>query len=567
MKLLVPLLLAGLLLGLSAWLIPTVRPVAEVGDYGLFLELRDRLPVSRPELERLSAREDGVGWQARVVLGRWYLSRGDPGAAVNLLRSALRLYATAEVRADFARALEAAGRGPEALAEWERLLPMRSAIEGVLRLGNDPVQGAAALTRGGAPAEALARLVGVSGAPANRERARALLSLGQAREAVPEFELFLAAFPNDAAVWVEYGRALERAGERERALAAYRRAGAVGAWPAGLLLESLGREEEALAAYRQSGEAEARWRAARILEERGHIAEALALYGELARGTHRVRDDAALRLFLLHSRRGEGGKATEAARLLSPALAWLAGQPWDPPTLVSDPAPAIPPVLPLAVALREAFPGEGRAWAEVELGIALTQASPAEQLAIGEWYVAQGDWRNAFRIGGTLLGSLPCPRAYHLAYPLAWWDTVLRWSGAYGVDPYLVLAVIREESGFSPTAVSSSDARGLMQLLPSTARWIAEEKLKIAYRESDLSNPDFNIRLGTWYLAHLLDQFGGDLAWAIAAYNGGPGNLRRWTGGTVPREDLPAHLRSPETREYLAKVLGSWLTYRWLYGG
>ncbi|MCX7750106.1 MAG: transglycosylase SLT domain-containing protein [Candidatus Bipolaricaulota bacterium] len=566
MKALIPILIAGLLLGLAA-LLPQPRPPGEVGDYALLLELRERLPASLRELERLAGREDGVGWQARVALGRWHLRSGDPGAAVALLRSALALYATAEVRADLARALEATGRRAEALAEWKKLLPISSAVEGVIRLEGNPVRAAAALREGGAPKEALARLGSLGGAEAALERARALVALGRAADAVPELERYLAAFPAEASVWIEYGRALERAGDLEKALAAYRKAGTAGAYPAGLLLESLGRDDEALAAYRRSAEAEAKWRAARLLEARGQTSDALALYRELAQGTHRVRDDAALRLFLLHSRRGDEASAAEAARQLSPALAWLAGRPWDSPKLGSDPAPATPPAVSLASALREAVPGEGRAWAEVELGIALARASPVEKLAIGEWYAAQGDWRSAFRIGGTLLASLPCPRAYRLAYPLAWWDTVLRWAGAYGVDPYLVLAVIREESGFSPTAVSSSDARGPMQLLPSTARWIAEEKLKIPYREGDLFNPDHNIRLGTWYLRHLLDQFGGDLAWAVAAYNGGPGNLRRWTGGAVSREDLPAHLRSPETREYLGKVLGSWLVYRWLYGG
>ncbi|HEU67810.1 MAG TPA: lytic transglycosylase domain-containing protein [Candidatus Acetothermia bacterium] len=221
----------------------------------------------------------------------------------------------------------------------------------------------------------------------------------------------------------------------------------------------------------------------------------------------------------------------------------------------------------LATALAEAF-ANGERWAEVELAIASARSSPAERLAIGEWYVAQGEWRSAFRIGSAVLSVVPCPRAYYLAYPLAWWDTVLRWAGQYGVDPYLVLAVIREESGFAPTAVSPSDARGLMQLLPSTARWIAEEKLKIPYGEADLYSPDDNIRLGTWYLSYLLDQFEGDLVWAVAAYNGGPGNLRRWTAnGVASPADLLAALRSTETREYVAKVLNAWLTYRWLYGG
>jgi soluble lytic murein transglycosylase len=133
------------------------------------------------------------------------------------------------------------------------------------------------------------------------------------------------------------------------------------------------------------------------------------------------------------------------------------------------------------------------------------------------------------------------------------------------VDALLVWAVMREESGFSATAISSSGARGLMQLLPSTARWIAEEKLGIPYHEEWLNDPDYNIRLGTWYLRYLLDQFGGKVAWAVAAYNGGPGNLRRWAASVENPADLPAHLLSPETREYLVKVLNAWLMYRELY--
>ncbi len=563
-----PLVLLGLVLGLAAFLLSAPPAPARVGDYVRLWAARDGLPQSLPELEALARRDDGVGWQARVVLGRWHLAQGAPHAAVPPLRSALELHTASDVRADLARALEATGRGPEALAEWERLLPRPDAVQAVLRLQANPVRAASVLTRGGAPSEALTVLARAEGASAALERARALVALGKPREALPEFARYLAAQPGDTAAHVEHGRALERAGDPEAALRAYQAAGAAGAYAAGLVLESLGRDAEAIAAYRASPDPEAKWRAGRLLEALGQVAEAITLYRELTQGTSRLRDDAALRLHLLHSGRGETAKAAEVARLLSPAFAWLLGLPPSPPALVPDPVPAVPPAVGLASALVQAYPGgDGRRWAEVELGIASSQGSAADRIAIGEWYVAQGDWRNAFRMGGLALTSLPSRRAYHLAYPLAWWDAVLRWAGTYGVDPYLVLAVIREESGFSPAAVSSSDARGLMQLLPSTARWIAEEKLRIPYWEADLFSPDFNIRLGTWYLRHLLDQFGGDVAWAVAAYNGGPGNLRRWTAGGVQTPgELPALLRSPETREYLVKVLNSWLVYRWLYG-
>jgi soluble lytic murein transglycosylase len=156
----------------------------------------------------------------------------------------------------------------------------------------------------------------------------------------------------------------------------------------------------------------------------------------------------------------------------------------------------------------------------------------------------------------------PCLR---VGLPAGLEESVRKWASEYGVDPLLVWAVMREESGFSATAISSSGARGLLQLLPSTARWIAEEKLGIPYHEEWLNDPDYNIRLGTWYLRYLLDQFGGRVAWAVAAYNGGPGNLRRWAAGVENPADLPAHLLSPETREYLVKVLNAWLMYRELY--
>lgn len=564
-----PLVLLGLVLGFSALLFWTAPAPPEIGDYERLRQARDRLPATLGELESLAGREDGVGWQARVIVGRWHAAHGSPGTAATHFRAALALYATSDLRAEFASALEADGRHTEALVEWARLLPRKEAIQAVLRLEPDPVRAAAALNRGGAPSDALAVLSKASGTQGSLERARALVSLGRAKDALPEFERYLAAAPQDTLVRLEYGRALERTGERGGALAAYRSAGPAGAYEAGLVLEMLGREEEAIAAYRQSVEPEARWRAGRLLEARGQVADALALYWDLARSAHRLRDDAALRAHLLHGRRGESAPAAEAARLLSPAFAWLVGVPHAAPALAADPVPSLPRAVSLASALVEAYPtGDGRRWAEVELGIAFTRGSPADRLAIGEWYVAHNDWRNAFRVGSTVLSSLPCRRAYHLAYPLAWWDTVIRWSTAYRVDPYLVLAVMREESGFSPTAVSSSDARGLMQLLPSTARWIAEEKLKIPYREADLARPEVNIQLGTWYLGYLLREFGGDTALAVAAYNGGPGNLRKWTaGGIASPADLPALLRFTETREYLAKVLNSWLTYRWLYGG
>jgi soluble lytic murein transglycosylase-like protein len=116
-----------------------------------------------------------------------------------------------------------------------------------------------------------------------------------------------------------------------------------------------------------------------------------------------------------------------------------------------------------------------------------------------------------------------------------------RW---YGVDPYLVRAVILAESGANPWAVSPRDARGLMQLLPSTGRSLG------AHRTEDLFDPRTNIFLGTKYIGQLLADFNGDPARALAAYNAGPQAL-------LESRRLPA-----ETRAYVPRVLRLWAELR-----
>ncbi len=513
----------------------------------------------------LASREDGAGWLARVELGKLLRRKGEMEASIALLREAMQLYENLEARRELARALEDAGKRSEALAEWSKLLPAAEAAAAVVRLSPNKISAGNTLVSGRAYAKALEVLAEERDPKAALLRARALSGLGRTSEALGEYAKYLAAFPSDATAQLEYGQLLERLGDTEKALAAYRAAGSAGFYRLGLLLESLGRVDEALSAYRKSSDPEAQWRAARILEEKGRISEALAIYRELAEKSARVADDAALRAYLLYLRRGEKELAQKTKEKLPPAFLWLLGENVSPPNLSPDPWPVSSEALKVADSLLRRFPKEGEIWAQIELGIALRKASVAEIVAIGEWYAKRGEWNRAYVLGVRALQKAPSRRAYELAYPRAWEESVRKWASEYGVDPLLVWAVMREESGFRLEAISSSGARGLMQLLPSTARWIAEEKLRIPYREERLSDPDYNIRLGTWYLRHLLDQFGGNVVWAVAAYNGGPGNLRRWASGVENPADLPAYLHSAETREYLVKVLNSWLVYRWLY--
>lgn len=557
--------LAILAAGALLFLFLSFRPSSDLAPYETLQRALTAPERHLSDLWSLAGRKDAAGWVARVELAKVLLARGEAQAALPLLREALGLRESREARRLWARALEGSGHLQEALAEWKKLLPEGEAVEAVLRLERDRVSAGRALAESGAYAAALEALAGLQSPPAILLRAQALAGLGRLKEAAQEYERGLALAPHEAQAWVQYGQVLEKLGEEEEARAAYQAAGPAGAYRLGLLLEGRGAVGEAIAAYLRSPEPEARWRAARLLEGQGKVSEALALYQELAKGSARVADDAAFRAFLLLSRQGRSQEAAALKGRLSPAFLWLLGEEVAPPPVRPDPQGEVPEAVGLAAALRARFPTQGKEWALLVLELGLLRASPAEALALGAAYAEQGEWHRAFAAGARFLAQTPCLSAYKLAYPQAWAESVRRWSREYGVDPLLVWAVMREESGFLPTAVSSAGARGLMQLLPSTARWIAEEKLGLPYREELLFDPDYNIRLGTWYLRHLLDQFDGNVAWAVAAYHGGPGNLRRWTAGLRDPLDFPAALRAPETREYLGKVLNAWLIYRWLY--
>lgn len=141
------------------------------------------------------------------------------------------------------------------------------------------------------------------------------------------------------------------------------------------------------------------------------------------------------------------------------------------------------------------------------------------------------------------------------------------------LEDALVLAVIRQESAFDTGAISSAGARGLMQLMPATARQVAT-RLKVSYSPSRLSDTDYNVQLGQAYLGSLLGRFGGSYVLALAAYNAGPGRANQWLGENGdPRSDaLEAidwieKIPFSETRNYVQRTLENLQVYRVLLGG
>jgi soluble lytic murein transglycosylase len=143
--------------------------------------------------------------------------------------------------------------------------------------------------------------------------------------------------------------------------------------------------------------------------------------------------------------------------------------------------------------------------------------------------------------------------ATRAVFPLAYREEILRYSAAYDLDPAWVASIIRCESRFQPEALSPVGAVGLMQIMPETGGWIAEQLQWTDYSASVLVSAAENISLGTWYLRYLLDRFT-TRDHALMAYNAGPSNAAAWQG------DLSRAF--PETRRYVRRVQIAFPIYR-----
>lgn len=151
-------------------------------------------------------------------------------------------------------------------------------------------------------------------------------------------------------------------------------------------------------------------------------------------------------------------------------------------------------------------------------------------------------------------------------YPFPYQKEIEQWSQKRQLNPLLVTGLMRQESHFEPKVHSTAGAVGLMQVLPSTAKWIAPQ-IQLDSTKINLENPNDNIMLGTWYLDHTHKQYGNNSMLAIASYNAGPGNVSKWVQ-TLPKDDLDEFVESipfDETKNYVRQVLGNYWNYLRLY--
>ncbi len=147
-------------------------------------------------------------------------------------------------------------------------------------------------------------------------------------------------------------------------------------------------------------------------------------------------------------------------------------------------------------------------------------------------------------------------------FPTPLRDTVLRKAKAVGLEPAFVYGLIRQESRFITDARSGVGAAGLMQVMPATARWTAKKIGLTTFAVEQLNEQDVNVAIGTGYLKLVLDDFGGSMPMAAAAYNAGPGRPRNWRNGPVLEAAIWAeNIPFQETRDYVKKVLANTTNY------
>jgi len=156
------------------------------------------------------------------------------------------------------------------------------------------------------------------------------------------------------------------------------------------------------------------------------------------------------------------------------------------------------------------------------------------------------------------------PEYWYALFPMPYKDLIVKWSEERNLNPFLVTALMRQESRFMPLIQSSVGATGLMQVMPATAEWIAPQ---IGLEDYSLTDPEDSINLGTWYLDYTHRTYNNNSLLAIASYNAGPGNINNW----LERFDLNdfdefvENIPFPETKGYVETVFGNYWNYVNLY--
>ncbi len=565
-------------------------------------------------LRDVAARATGrVRGRALLALGQAELARKNPTGATNAAGAAV------DERPMDARAWLVLGQ--IALASGQRPLAQQAFALAAWAFPGDPAAGPAraAIARLRTPAPTSR----ANTADLRIRRARALVSRGRVEQAGVEFVSVLAAGPSRpmaAEAWYQLG-ALWSNTDPGASFAAFKRAAALGwnprsayasiastarrlglnaeartaeetlarvgtpsAWArtwlnAGLRAEKAGLSAAATGFYRRAvaahppsyDAAEARWRLGWIALRAGRAAEAETLYREAAKSAP-FRGEAARAWYwaskAMDARGASGSDAVLRAIVTDYPLTFY-GQ--RARARLSAPVPELAPPPP-PPAPRDTAGATHEELARLRLDVDAVEAAEDALDArhdfalvrfLAEGHSRLGAVRHSVALAeDALANGIRDETMWRVAYPKAFWPEVSAAAQATGIDPLLLLALIREESRYDPDAISWARAVGLSQVLPSTAQAMTRDR---SYTAEKLRDPAINLRLGARYLRLQLDRFGGDVRLALAAYNAGPGSARKWVNLDADPDYFIEKIGIAETRAYVRRVLGSYGIYKLLW--
>ncbi|MGB3905034.1 MAG: transglycosylase SLT domain-containing protein, partial [Anaerolineae bacterium] len=418
-----------------------------------------------------------AAYEAHVAMARYYASI-EAAAAEDEYRAALTLHDTVAVHMELARHLGEQGDHEGAYAEYLEILGEQpDAFSGMRRTGEDPLEVAEDLNAAFYYSDAVETLRGIDDPSALTLRAKALSGLGRYEEAEEAYQAWLEEMPDDASATFGLAGVLVRLGRTDEALELYSTIDTPDSWLAQAELWEEEDPEQALALYLDSPYPVAWWSATTMLEAQGRLTETLPVYARVAEADTYLADDAAYRLSVLSLRVGDE-EAQAKALLDGLGLNWLALRAADDELSLAT-APPLPTaggeILHKAEAL-ELIGREDLAYMELLLA-AQARRTPEVDLAMAEALLSRSYVVDAQAIAEEYVEHHPrAPLAFwELSYTRAYSATVESAAAEFDVDPLLIWAVMRAESRYDPGAFGYAGERGLMQVMPSTQVWVAEQ--------------------------------------------------------------------------------------------
>jgi len=550
------------------------KRLPEIADYAELWQAEAALP--EPEAFRTVQLladlhpEIPVAYLAKIIIARYYADIDASLASVGY-RAALDLHQTPSLHLELARFYEERGDRDAAYAEYRRLLPVKAdAFVGMRRNSTDTLQLAEDLNDATYFRDALEVLREYKEPEASRLRGLAYLGLGQYQSAASEFEAWLLTNPASEEERLDVAQALAQFGQAELAVADFGWMDAPEIKLVQAQLLEAGSPDAAIELYESLPYPVAWWNATWLLEGQGRVEEAKSLYSRIAASDTYFADDAAYRLMVLGTRSGDLSAVAQAKGYLEKyGLNWLAQRAGVMEVQLPT-APSVEPTSPEITLRVESLDRLGRNdLADLELLFCSRYRRDLPvRVACLQGLAARGKVTVAEAIASEFAAGKDTPTAevWRLAFPQPYAEAVQASAKEFGIDPLLIWAVMRVESRYDPNAVSIAGARGLMQIIPATQEWIAQQ-LGLQLGPGDIYVPEHNIRLGAWYLHYLLNEFDGDLVLAIPAYNAGPDNVRVWLQDPMvkDRDDFIRWIAFGETREYLERVSIAYWEYQQVY--